>query len=74
MTEYVVPPLAPRALPVVGSTAQFPVARVFCIGRNYRWSPDEPAPREMPAWFMKPATAVEPARGALPYPPGTDEF
>ena len=74
MTEYVVPPLAPRALPVVGSTAQFPVARVFCIGRNYRWSPDEPAPREMPAWFMKPATAVEPARDALPYPPGTDEF
>ncbi len=28
----------------------------------------------MPAWFMKPATAVVPARGELPYPPETSEF
>lgn len=74
MMDFVVPPLPPRTLPVADSTAHFPVARVFCIGRNYRWTPDEAAPRDMPAWFMKPATAVEAAGDALPYPPATDEF
>ena len=28
----------------------------------------------MPAWFMKPADAVVPAQGLLPYPPATDDF
>ncbi|MFJ4291088.1 fumarylacetoacetate hydrolase family protein [Cupriavidus sp. NPDC089707] len=74
MTDFVFPPVATPALPVCGRAARFPVARVFCIGRNYRWSPDEPAPREMPAWFMKPATAVVPAQDRLPYPPGTGDF
>ena len=72
--EFVLPAPTPSTLPVAHSNAQFPIARVFCIGRNYRWTADEPAPTEMPAWFMKPATAVVPAKGALPYPPGTEEF
>ena len=72
--DYVFPPAAPASLAVDGSTTRFPIARVFCIGRNYRWQPDEPAPTRMPAWFMKPATAVVPAQGTLPYPPGTAEF
>lgn len=74
MTSYAVPAPAPTTLPVLGSTAVFPVGRVFCIGRNYQWSADEPVPTEMPAWFMKPANAVVPAQGALPYPPGTADF
>jgi fumarylpyruvate hydrolase len=74
MTDFVFPPPAPTTLAVAGSTAVFPVGRVFCIGRNFRWSPDEAAPQEMPAWFMKPASAVVPAHGVLPYPPGTDDF
>lgn len=74
MTNYVFPPAPPVSLAVDGCDAHFPVARVFCIGRNYRWSPDEPKPARMPAWFMKPATAVVPAQGALPYPPATAEF
>ncbi|MGO4304061.1 fumarylacetoacetate hydrolase family protein [Cupriavidus sp. RAF12] len=74
MTDFVFPPAAPCSLPVSGGTDRFPIGRVFCIGRNYRWAPDEPAPREMPAWFMKPATAVVPAEGLLPYPPGTEDF
>ncbi len=72
--EFVLPVPAPSTLPVTNSKAQFPIARVFCIGRNYRWTANEPAPTEMPAWFMKPATAVVQAKGALPYPPGTEEF
>lgn len=62
-------------LPGAGSTAVFPVGRVFCIGRNYPWSFDETArPADMPAWFMKPASAVVQARGVLPCPPGTRDF
>lgn len=72
--DFVLPPPVPNALPVAHGTAYFPIHRVFCIGRNYRWLPDEPAPTDMPAWFMKPATAVELASGTLPYPPGTDAF
>jgi fumarylpyruvate hydrolase len=74
MKDFVFPPPAPTTLAVAGSTAVFPVGRVFCIGRNYRWSQDEAAPLEMPAWFMKPASAVVLAHGILPYPPGTDDF
>lgn len=74
MTVHVVPAPHRVTLPVVGSSALFPVGRVFCIGRNYRWSATEAPPREMPAWFMKPATAIVPAAGLLPYPPGTADF
>lgn len=72
--DFVIAPPAVPSLPVKGGDARFPVARVFCIGRNYRWQPGEPAPREMPGWFMKPASAVVPAAGALPYPPQTEDF
>ncbi len=74
MTDLVFPAPAPTTLQVAGSTALFPVGRVFCIGRNFAWSPHEEPPREMPAWFMKPAAAVVPAEGNLPYPPGTADF
>ncbi|WP_311222866.1 MULTISPECIES: fumarylacetoacetate hydrolase family protein [unclassified Acidovorax] len=74
MTNPVFPPPAATTLAIAGSTAVFPVGRVFCIGRNYRWSPDEAAPSALPAWFMKPASAVVPAEGMLPYPPDTVDF
>lgn len=75
MTDLVFPAPVPTTLPVAGITAAFPVGRVFCIGRNYRWGNDPQArPWEMPAWFMKPASAVVQAQGFLPYPPDTDDF
>ncbi|CAN7415605.1 fumarylacetoacetate hydrolase family protein [Acidovorax sp. LjRoot118] len=74
MPDFAFPPPAATALPVAGSSSLFPVGRVFCIGRNYRWAPDEPRPVQMPAWFMKPASAVVPAQGVLPYPAQTRDF
>ena len=74
VTDLVFPAPAPATLAVAGSSARFPLGRVFCIGRNYRWSADEAAPAQRPAWFMKPASAVCAAQGALPYPPATREF
>jgi len=72
--EFVFPAPAPATMPVSGGTAVFPVGRVYCMGRNYAWGPDEPRPRDMPAWFMKPANAVVQAHGVLLYPPGTVDF
>lgn len=62
-------------LPVVDHASTYPVGRVFCIGRNYPWSPeDKLKPKEMPSWFMKPNSAVMFAEGLLPYPPLTNDF
>lgn len=72
--RFVIPPLEPVCLAVAGSGDLFPVARVFCIGRNYAdhaiemgGDPD----REDPFFFMKPATAVVPGGGRLAYPSQT---
>lgn len=74
MNDFVIAPAVPVGLAVAGSNALFPVGRVFCIGRNYPWNIGEKRPAGMPAWFMKPADAVVPATGTLPYPPETSEF
>lgn len=68
---FVIPDPAPATLPVHGTTARFPVRRVYCIGRNYAdhalemgGNPD----REPPFFFMKPADAVVADGGDLPFP------
>ena len=33
--NYLFTPPAPVSVPVVGSTAHFPVHRIYCVGRNY---------------------------------------
>ncbi len=81
MTQYVFEPQAPVTVPVVGSDEQFPVRRVYCVGRNYAaharemgFDPD----REPPFFFCKPADAVVPVAAgetlALPYPAQTDNY
>ena len=74
---FAIPPLDPVCLAIEGSDAQFPVARAFCIGRNYAdhaiemgGNPD----REEPFFFSKPATAIVPGGGAIPYPPATNDM
>jgi fumarylpyruvate hydrolase len=75
MIDLSIPVVAPTTLPVVGTDARFHVNRVFCIGRNYAWSPTEAEVlREMPPWFMKPADAVVLAEGVVPYPSETRDF
>lgn len=75
--NYAIPPSPPVTLPVDGTDAVFPVARVFGVGRNYAehavemgHDPD----REPPFFFMKPATAVVPNGGSLPFPTATDDL
>ena len=52
------PPQA--SLPVVGTSARFPVRRVYCVGRNYVEHAKEMGftGREPPFFFLKPADAV----------------
>ncbi|MFN2417606.1 MAG: fumarylacetoacetate hydrolase family protein, partial [Candidatus Limnocylindria bacterium] len=69
--NYAIPLPDPVTLTVADSDAVFPVLRVFCVGRNYAehavemgHDPD----REPPFFFMKPAVAVVPGGGSLPFP------
>src|SRR5262249_22338737 len=60
-----------------GSTARFPVRRIYCIGRNYADHAKEmgaPVDRSNPIFFCKPADAVVDEGSKIPYPPATKEL
>ena len=77
-SEFVVT-APPRILvPVIGSDANFPVRRVYCLGLNYaahtREAGQDPN-KSKPFFFMKPTDAVVPgANTEIPYPSATQEF
>lgn len=77
MSSYVITAPATPSLAVAGQDSRFPIRRVFCVGRNYgahaREMGSDPD-REPPFFFSKPADAVVPASGALPYPPSTHDL
>ena len=60
--EFVITPPPRAALPVVGTTARFPVRRAYCIGRNYaahaREMGGDPT-REPPFFFQKSADCLQ---------------
>ena len=75
-TDYAIAAPAITTVAVAGAEEVFPVARVFCVGRNYAehavemgHDPD----REPPFFFMKPADAVVPG-GRLPFPTQTQDL
>jgi fumarylpyruvate hydrolase len=78
--NFLFTPPAPVSVPVVGSTAHFPVHRIYCVGRNYEEHAKEMGftGREPPFFFLKPADAlivVEAGQtGVLPYPSLTQNF
>jgi fumarylpyruvate hydrolase len=64
------------AVPVTGSEAQFPVRRIFCVGRNYAEHAREMGgnpEREPPFFFMKPADAIV-TGGRMDYPSKTSDL
>ena len=77
MSSYVITAPVQPSLAVAGSSERFPIRRVFCVGRNYgahaREMGSDPS-REPPFFFTKPADAVVPASGAVPYPPATQDL
>jgi fumarylpyruvate hydrolase len=77
MTNFAITPPAVPSLAIAGSSDRFPLRRVFCVGRNYAAHAREMGAnpdREPPFFFTKPADAVVPAAGTLPYPPATKDL
>jgi fumarylpyruvate hydrolase len=78
MTDVFPAPVVPR-VPVHGG-GEFPVRRIYCVGRNYAEHAVEMGhdARESPFFFMKPADAVLPLRGpgplAMDYPSLTNDL
>jgi len=72
--SFVITPPAPVSVPVVGTTERFPVARVYCVGRNYEDHAKEMGftGREAPFFFIKPANTLVVVdageTGNMPYP------
>lgn len=74
MSNYVIPAPEMATIPVTGG-GEFPVRRVYCIGRNYAahavemgHDPD----REPPFFFQKNSNNLD-ASGEFPYPPHSDD-
>jgi len=73
-TSYVFAPAPPVSVAVLGTTARFPVQRIYCVGRNYEEHAKEMgfSGREAPFFFLKPAnallTAAEGEIARMPYP------
>jgi len=58
--QYLFTPPAVVSVPVVGKTEQFPVHRIYCVGRNYEEHAKEMGftGREPPFFFLKPADTL----------------
>ncbi|MGL6289538.1 MAG: fumarylacetoacetate hydrolase family protein, partial [Silanimonas sp.] len=71
---FAAPPV-PR-LPFVGRDQEFPIHRIYCVGRNFADHAKEmgaPVERGTPVIFMKPADAVH-RHPRVPYPSGTSDL
>jgi len=74
--DYVIAPPPQAAIAVAATSKLFPVRRIWCVGRNYmehirEMGQDERAP---PFFFAKPADAIVPDGGTVPYPSLTKDM
>lgn len=77
MPDYVVPAPPQPSLAVRGTQARFPVRRIHCVGRNFAEHAREMGAtidRGQPVFFAKPADAVLPGGGPMPYPSATADL
>lgn len=75
MPDFIFPPLV-TAVPIEGG-GDFPVRRVFCVGRNYAEHAREMGhdpDAELPFFFSKPADALVTGGADTPYPPATTDL
>jgi fumarylpyruvate hydrolase len=77
MTRYLFSPPATPGLAVRGEGARYPVARIFCVGRNYAAHAAEmgvEVDREAPFYFTKSPQAAIASGATIAYPPGSVNF
>jgi fumarylpyruvate hydrolase len=78
--SFVFPPAPAVSVPVAGGSQQFPVHRIYCVGRNYVEHAQEMGftGREPPFFFLKPADAIVVVptgeTGSMPYPSLTKDL
>lgn len=74
---YVFEPAPVAAALIDGTEDQYPVNRIFCVGRNYEAHVREMGKdpnREVPFYFTKSPSTLLHSGETLPYPPGTENF
>lgn len=77
MTRFLFDPPPTPSLPILGDARRFPVRRILCVGRNYAAHAREMGAdpdREAPFFFSKPADALAPEGGRVPYPSATTDL
>jgi len=75
--SYIIDPPRIASLPVIGSSARFPVHRIYCIGRNYAEHAKEMGAvvdRAQPVFFCKPADAIVTDGADVAYPSATADL
>ncbi len=74
---FVFDPKPTPAIAIAGDTRLYPIARIFCVGRNYAAHAAEmgsEVDREAPWYFTKSAHAFCPSGVTVPYPQGTSNY
>ncbi|AOW15068.1 fumarylacetoacetase [Hydrogenophaga crassostreae] len=79
MTQYLFSPPAVQSLPIRGTTQQFPINRIFCVGRNYHAHAVEmgkPVDKsvERPFYFTKSPQTLVQSGATVPYPPESQNY
>lgn len=74
--SFAIPQPTPVVLEVTDSNDEYPVRRIYCVGRNYLDHIRETAgadEREPPFFFQKPTDAILHNGGEFPYPPQSNK-
>ena len=77
MVQFVFPAPKVPSVPIVGQAVQFPVHRIFCVGRNYAAHAAEmgnAVDRSAPFYFTKSPASVVLSGADIPYPTMTDDL
>ncbi len=75
--SYVFEPDQTYSIPVNGEKGEFPIHRIFCVGRNYAAHAAEmgvAVDREAPFYFTKTPSAYVESGATIPYPNGTENY
>ena len=77
--SYLFTPRPVTALTIRGDERQFPVNRIFCVGRSYQAHAAEMGDKidkttQEPFYFIKDLNAIQASGTDLPYPPGTEDL
>ena len=73
----IIPVVTTPTIAIDGSSARFPIRRIFCVGQNYADHAREMGAdpdRAPPFFFTKPADAVVPSGSTLPFPTRTADL